>query len=80
MEQRTKTVRGIGRSFVVLSASGTATFDDIEIDAAASNYKLTATGTGGVTSATSGFFGINPDVADHLIFSVQPSNAAVKCG
>ena len=57
------------------AAAGTATFNDIEIDVAATNYKLTATGTGGVTAATSGFFGINPDVANNLVFSVQPSNA-----
>lgn len=54
---------------------GTATFDNIEIDVAASNYKLTATGTGGVASATSGFFSITPAAADHLTYLVQPSNA-----
>jgi dUTPase len=57
------------------AASGTATFDDIEIDVAANNYKLTATGTAGVSAATSGFFAINPGVVNNLVFSVQPSNA-----
>jgi hypothetical protein len=57
------------------ASSGVATFDDIEIDIAASNYKLTATGTGGVTSTDSKFFAINPDVATSLVYAVQPSNA-----
>ncbi|HSD32007.1 MAG TPA: hypothetical protein VLB49_08865, partial [Gemmatimonadales bacterium] len=57
------------------AVAGTATFDDIVIQVAASNYKITATGTGGVTSATSRFFAINPAAADHLVFAVQPSNA-----
>jgi hypothetical protein len=57
------------------AVSGTATFNDIQINLAASNYKLTAAGTGGVTSADSRFFAINPAAADHLVYAVQPSNA-----
>lgn len=57
------------------AATGTATFTGITIQKAASNYKLTATGTGGVSAAISGFFAISPATADHLVYTVQPSNA-----
>ena len=57
------------------AVSGVATFPGITINLAANNYKLTASGTAGVSDAVSGFFTINPAAADHLVFSVQPSNA-----
>lgn len=62
-------------TFTKTAVLGTATFDDIVISVAATNYKITATGTGGVTSSTSRFFAINPAAADHLVFAVQPTNA-----
>ncbi len=65
-----------GTSVTVTAAAGEATFTVIDIDKAASSYKLRATaGIGGVTAATSGFFTITHGTADHLEFAVHPSNA-----
>lgn len=55
-------------------AGGFATFDDISVNKSGNNYKLTAAATG-LTSATSRFIDIAPDVAVNLVFAVQPSNA-----
>lgn len=63
-----------GGTTTVAAVAGVATFSGITIDKAASNYKLTAT-SGTLTSAVSGFFTINPAAADHLAYTVQPSNA-----
>jgi hypothetical protein len=56
----------------VTAAGGVATFSDLHIDVAGTNYQLTAT-SGTLTSATSKFFSINSGAADHLVFGVQPS-------
>jgi hypothetical protein len=64
----------LGGTATQAAVTGTATFNDITIDKTASNYKLTASATG-VIGAVSAFFKIDPDVADRLVFSVQPSNA-----
>lgn len=64
----------LGGTTTQAAVGGTATFSDIVLDKAANNYKLTAAATG-VTSAVSGFFAIDPAAADHLVYSVQPSNA-----
>jgi hypothetical protein len=57
--------------------SGVATFGTLNVDKVGTGYTLSATATG-VTGATSGTFAISPAAADHLIFSVQPSNTAAN--
>ena len=51
-----------------------AALKETKINKAASSYKLLAT-SGGLASATSGAFTINPGPADHLGFTLQPSTA-----
>jgi hypothetical protein len=64
------TTATVGNGRVV---TGVATFDDIQINQSASNYKLTATATG-LTEAVSGFFSITPAAPNNFVYSVQPSN------
>ena len=56
------------------ATSGLATFSDIKVDSASSNYTLTATG-GGLTQATSNMFTISVGPVAKLGFFVQPSDA-----
>ena len=57
------------------AVAGVATFSGLSIDKSGI-YKLTATDTpDGITAAVSGFFTINPDVATHLVYTIQPSTA-----
>jgi hypothetical protein len=53
--------------------AGVATFSGLSIDKAGSGYTLRAT-SGGLTLDTSAPFDISAGLADHLAFSVQPSN------
>jgi len=53
--------------------SGIATFSDLSMTQAGSNYKLDAVSEG-VAGATSVPFAINPQIAHHPKFLVQPSN------
>jgi hypothetical protein len=53
--------------------AGVATFSGLSIDKAGSGYTLRAT-SGGLTVDTSAPFDITAGLADHLAFSVQPSN------
>ena len=64
----------LGGTTSTLAVTGTAQFNDIHIDKAASNYKLTASATG-PASATSGFFSITPGTATHLVYTVEPSTS-----
>lgn len=59
-------------TLTVATVNGVATFSDLSINVAASNYTLTASGA--FTGDTSGTFDITPAAADHLDFGVQPSN------
>ena len=64
----------LGGTVTRTASAGTATFNDIVISKAGDDFKLTATAAG-VTSALSGFFKIDPAAADHLVYTVEPSNA-----
>jgi len=54
--------------------NGLATFSDLSIDAAGSGYRLQVTGTGLSTGDISTAFTISAGVADHLVFTVAPSD------
>src|SRR5262249_3437142 len=54
-------------------ANGIATFNDLSINKTGVGYTLQAT-SAGLSSGTSAGFDITPAAADHLAFSVQPSN------
>jgi hypothetical protein len=54
--------------------NGVATFSDLSIDAASSGYRLQVTGTGLATGDISTAFTISAGIADHLLFTVAPSN------
>ncbi|HMA42304.1 MAG TPA: hypothetical protein VKP10_19735 [Gemmatimonadales bacterium] len=60
----------------VAAVAGVATFAGLSVDKVGTGYTLSATSS--VTGATSGTFAISPAAADHLIFSVQPSNTAAN--
>ncbi len=60
-------------TFSVTVSGGIATFGNLTLDTAGS-YSLGASITSGLTAATSGLFTVNAAGADHLVFSVQPSN------
>ena len=60
--------------------NGVATFSDLSIDAAGTGYRLQVTGTGLGTSDISTAFSISAGVADHLIFTVAPSNRTAGLG
>jgi hypothetical protein len=55
-------------------SNGVATFSDLSIDAAGSGYRLQVTGTGLATGDISTAFAISAGIADHLLFTVAPSN------
>ncbi len=59
----------------VAASSGLATFSTLNIDKAATGYTLTASAVGVGTGATSSGFNIVHAGADHLAFTVQPSNS-----
>jgi len=59
----------------VVVSSGVATFGDLIIDAAGSNYSLTAS-DGSLTAATSGVFNITAAAASKLVVTGQPASAA----
>jgi hypothetical protein len=59
----------------VAAVDGVATFSDLSIDKAGNGYRLEATAAG-LTSVRSRAFSITPGAATHIVFSVQPSNAA----
>ena len=65
-----------GNNLTVRAApgTGTSTFSDLFINVAAAGYTLQAT-SAGLATATSGSFDITPAAADHLAFTVQPSDA-----
>ena len=54
--------------------NGVATFSDLSIDAAGTGYRLQVTGTGLATGDISTAFTISAGVADHLVFTVAPSD------
>jgi hypothetical protein len=54
--------------------NGVATFSDLSIDAAGAGYRLQVTGTGLSTGDISTAFSISSGIADHLLFTVAPSN------
>ena len=56
----------------VSAVNGVAGFDDLSIQQAG-DYRLVSSASG-LTSDTSAVFTINPAAADHLVFSIQPSN------
>jgi hypothetical protein len=55
-------------------SNGVATFSDLSIDAAGPGYRLQVTGTGLATGDISTAFSISAGIADHLLFTVAPSN------
>ena len=55
-------------------SNGVATFSDLSIDAAGAGYRLQASGTGLTTSDISTAFSISAGGADHLVFTVAPSD------
>jgi len=55
-------------------SNGIATFSDLSVDAAGGGYRLQATGTGLATGDISTAFQITAGIADHLVFTVAPSN------
>jgi len=59
------------------AVAGVATFPGLSINKAASDYTLAAHASG-LTGAVSDAFAINPGAPDHLVFTVQPSNAQVN--
>jgi hypothetical protein len=63
----------------VTAGSGVAIFSGLSIDKAGTGYTLSATTTTlGVTGTTSATFTITPATANHLVFTVQPSNTAAN--
>jgi hypothetical protein len=54
-------------------SSGVATFSDLSIDAVGTGYRLQAT-SGGLTADISTAFSISAGTADHLVFTVAPSD------
>ncbi len=56
-------------------SGGIATFSSLILDTAGS-YVLAENHSGGITGLNSHSFTVNPAAADHLAFSVQPSNTA----
>ncbi len=56
-------------------SGGIATFSSLILDTAGS-YQLADSGPGGLTGPNSRSFTVNSTAADHLAFSVQPSNTA----
>jgi hypothetical protein len=54
-------------------SSGIATFSDLSIDAVGAGYRLQAT-SGGLTADISTAFTISAGAADHLVFTVAPSD------
>ena len=68
----------LGGTTTAVASGATATFAGLSIDKSGI-YKLTATDNpDGVTAATSGFFTISPDVATHLVYTVQPSTTGAN--
>lgn len=65
----------LGGSLTVAAVSGVATFSDLNIDKAFTGYTFTVT-SGALTADTSSAFDINAAAADHLAFSVQPTDTA----
>lgn len=59
----------------VAAVEGVAAFSDLSIDKAGNGYRLEAT-SGSLISVRSRAFSIVPGAPTHLVFSVQPSNAA----
>ena len=57
-----------------LAVDGVATFDDLRINRAGTNYRLQATANG-LTAATSAPFDITPGPAALLAFTQEPSSA-----
>jgi hypothetical protein len=63
----------------VTAGSGVAIFSGLSIDKAGTGYTLSATTpASGVTGTTSATFTITPSTANHLVFTVQPSNTAAN--
>ena len=62
----------IGGTDTVAASSGVATFSNIVLDTAG-NYTLTAS-DGGLTSANSNSFTVNPAAASQVVFNQQPTN------
>jgi hypothetical protein len=60
------------------TSAGLALFPGLSINKAGSGYTLLATPGGGLATATSNGFNITHAGADHLAFSVQPSNTQVN--
>lgn len=60
----------------VAAVNGVATFANLSIDKAGTDYTLTAT-AGGLTDATSPTFDIVPGTANHLVFLVGPTDRVV---
>src|SRR6266566_506068 len=56
------------------AVAGVATFGDLSLDKAATGYALTGAATS-LTGATSAAFTVSAAAANHLVFTVQPSNA-----
>jgi hypothetical protein len=59
----------------VAAVEGVAAFSDLSIDKAGNGYRLEATAAG-LIAVRSRAFSIVPGAPTHLVFSVQPSNAA----
>jgi alpha-tubulin suppressor-like RCC1 family protein len=57
------------------AVSGVSTFDDLSIDRSGNNYTLIASAGGGITSAISDQFDIDPAAASQLVFTAQPTDA-----
>ncbi len=62
-----------GSTTTVTASGGIATFSNLVLDTAGS-YTLAENATGGVAGPNSSSFVVSPAAADHLGFSVQPSN------
>jgi hypothetical protein len=63
-----------GSTTTVTVNSGVASFSNLILDTAG-NYTLAESATGGLSGPASGSFSISPAAADHLAFSVQPSDS-----
>jgi hypothetical protein len=61
----------------VAASAGLASFSTLSVDKAAAGYTLAATAVGVGTGATSNTFTISHAAADHLTFTVQPTNSQV---
>jgi sugar lactone lactonase YvrE len=62
-----------GNSVMETVSGGLATFNNLVLDAAG-NYTLGESATGGLSGVNSDGFTVSPTAANHLTFSVQPSN------